>query len=114
MAMQPDQLTPGTELTDFAPAGLELEAEGKSNDASLADAFDRLAANLADEWRDDGLGYAGHAWEDQPILYRVSYLADFAGAMGIPFERYVVAARHTRLGCARKRLDRGPGMVRRA
>jgi hypothetical protein len=58
-----------------------------------ADRFDSVAANLRQQWYDDGLGAGGDRWEDQPTQYKVSYLADFAGAYKAPFERFAEAAR---------------------
>ena len=62
---------------------------------SPVEAFDRIAANLRQQWEDDGLKGPGDRWEDEPVLYKVSYLADFAVAYGVSFERFAAAARHT-------------------
>ena len=67
--------------------------DGHRRGTSHADAFDQVAANLRQQWLDDGLGYAGDLWEGQPTLYKLTYLANFAAAMGVSFERYEEAAR---------------------
>jgi hypothetical protein len=67
--------------------------EGHRRGTSHADAFDQVAANLRQQWLDDGLGYAGDLWEGQPTLYKLTYLANFAAAMGVTFERFAEAAR---------------------
>ena len=67
--------------------------EGHRRGTSHADAFDQVAADLGQQWLDDGLGYAGDLWEGQPTLYKLTYLANFAAAMGVSFERFAEAAR---------------------
>ena len=62
-------------------AGLEMER----------DAFDEVVADLRQRWYDDGLGATGKRWEDQPVLTRVAYLADFAAAMDVAFDRFADA-----------------------
>src|SRR6516162_673485 len=67
--------------------------DGHRPGTSHADAFDQVAANLGQRWRADGLGYAGDLWEGQPTLYKLTYLANFAAAIGVSFERFEEAAR---------------------
>jgi len=67
--------------------------DGHRPGTSHADAFDQVAADLGQQWLDDGLGYAGDLWEGQPTLYKLTYLANFAAAMGVSFERFAEAAR---------------------
>ena len=55
--------------------------------------FDQVAANLRQHWYDDGLDFAGDKWEDRPALAKLAYLADFAGALDVSFERFAEAAR---------------------
>jgi hypothetical protein len=59
------------------------------------DAFDRVAANLGQQWYDDGLGFDGEGWrwEDQPPLAQVAYLANYAGTYNVSFERFAEAAK---------------------
>jgi hypothetical protein len=62
------------------------------SDRSRPDAFDQVAANLRQQWYNDGLGAFGE-WETHPMLSKLAYLADFAVAMGVSFERFAEAAR---------------------
>lgn len=57
-----------------------------------SDAFDAVAANLRQQWHYDGMDAFG-TWEAFPTLGKLSYLAEFAVAMGVSFERFEEAAR---------------------
>lgn len=56
-------------------------------------AFDDIARNLRQRWYADGLGDLGEKWEDRPPMAHVWYLADFAGAYNVSFERFAEAAK---------------------
>src|SRR5579884_2137228 len=61
-------------------------------DRKPLDAFDEVAANLRQQWHNDGLDAFGR-WDEHPMLAKLAYLAEFAVAMGVSFERFAEAAR---------------------
>ena len=60
--------------------------------AALA-AFDRMAANLSEQWAADGFAAVAGTWEALSEERKIGYLADVAGAYRVPFERFEAAAR---------------------
>ncbi len=61
--------------------------------AGETDAFDRVAANLERQWYDDGRSdITGDLWVRKPDWYKVAYLAHFAVAYGVSFERFAAGA----------------------
>jgi hypothetical protein len=91
-----DNLHLGTELRPYAIIDRDVDIRGVSGERRRefkANRFDSVAANLRQQWYDDGLGAGGDRWEDQSTRYKVSYLAEFAGANTAPFKRFAEAAR---------------------
>jgi hypothetical protein len=64
-----------------------------------ADAFDHVVANLRQHWHEDGHGDDVETWEEQSAVEKTGYLAGYAAAHGVSFERFVEAAGRT-LGLA--------------
>jgi hypothetical protein len=83
----------GIEADERAARRLLDNADRVLDAGGVPDAFDRVAGNLRQQWYDDGFGMTGDRWENEPVLTKLSYLADYAGAYDVSFERYVKAAR---------------------
>jgi hypothetical protein len=65
----------------------------------VTDTFAFVAANLRQQWYDDGYGSPRDSWEELPAEDKIAYLAEFGAAHRVSFERFVDAAAST-LGLA--------------
>ena len=73
----------------------ESRAEAWPRPEPALDAFDRVAANLPEQWAADGFAAAEGPWKALSEEIKIGYLADFAGAYRVPFERFEATARQT-------------------
>jgi hypothetical protein len=84
----------------FLPRDL-ADARKVLDGGRVPDAFDHVAENLRQYWYDEGLGSPRDSWVGLPAEDKIAYLADFAGANDVPYERFAATAR--------KMLEMGPG-----
>ena len=88
-------------LEPSAKSGERRDSQKLAAEFVRADSFDRVAANLSEQWTADGFAAAVGSWDTLSAERQIGYLADFAGAFRVPFERFEAAARQT-LGMAPK------------
>jgi hypothetical protein len=81
------------ELETFTEAVVNLRFNGKP------DPFDRIVADLPQQWRRDGHADSGETWEEWNSVEKIGYLAEHAARHKVSFERFVDAASRT-LGLA--------------
>jgi hypothetical protein len=87
----------GRPFDDLGKTAHQLRRQRAARDGAVETRpgeFECVAADLERQWYEDGLHEeSGMTWASTRDGDRITYLADFAGAMGVTFERFAAAAR---------------------